>query len=152
MTRSQKKALRFAYALLRGDHDNDFLPYVHAVMHRYQSKRRGEWIEPDRDPKRPYLNEAVLSALALRGYFTCEEIEGKWLYRLTKRGCEAMGWDWPLTPNYTVTINRRPNRRITQNLTPFQGRHSKRPGRNNQPFHDDFHLRHPRKVNPWKHR
>ncbi|GAB4517788.1 MAG: hypothetical protein OHK0046_24710 [Anaerolineae bacterium] len=154
MTKSQKKALRFAYDLLRGEFNHLRLPYVYAPLYRHQFNHQGDWIEPDQDPTRPFLNEATFSALMLKGYFECDvfpandHADGRWLYRLTKRGCEAMGWDWPLTPPYTVIINRKPNRHMTRNLRPFSGRHRKRARRGaSPPFYDDPYLRPPRNHN-----
>ena len=87
MTKSQKKALRFAYRLMCGDFNRQFLTYT-----------SGSWIEPDHDPLRPYLDESVFSDLAMRGYLECQTFlrdRTVYLYRITPEGCAVMGWLWP---------------------------------------------------------
>jgi len=76
MTRSQRKALRFAYRLLRGDFASRYLPYT-----------SGHWIEPDHASDRPYLNEEILTALVVRGFMECDSFfrsETVYLYRITR--------------------------------------------------------------------
>lgn len=88
MTKSQKKALRFAYRLMCGDFNEHFLTYT-----------SGSWIEPDHDPLRPYLDENVLTELTIRGYMDCQTFKRDrvvYLYRITPEGCAAMGWLWPI--------------------------------------------------------
>jgi hypothetical protein len=89
MTELQKKALRFAYQLLSRAYKSDFLPYVSI----------GGWIEPDRAPDKPYLNEDNLMALVMLGYFECKAFmraDKVWLYRISREGCAVMGWEYPL--------------------------------------------------------
>jgi hypothetical protein len=43
MTRKQKRAMHFAYRLLRGDYANQIVPGT-----------TGPWIEPDRTPGHPF--------------------------------------------------------------------------------------------------
>jgi hypothetical protein len=88
MNRTQRKALRFAFKLMRGDFRNELLPYV-----------SGYWIEPDRDPERPYLDEATFVDLTMRGCLECRAFihrEVVWMYRLSREGCEALGLEYPL--------------------------------------------------------
>lgn len=88
MTKSQRKALRFAFKLMRGDFRNEMLPYV-----------SGYWILPDRDPDRPYLDEATFTDLMMLGYVECRAFlsrELTWMYRISREGCDAMGWEYPL--------------------------------------------------------
>ncbi len=88
MNRSQKQALRFAYRLARGDYRAQPLIYTW-----------GDWFEPDRSPERPYLSENTLAALAMRGYLECQLFwldDMAWLYRISRQGCERMGWAYPL--------------------------------------------------------
>jgi hypothetical protein len=88
MTKSQKKALRFAYRLMRGDYAGLYFPFT-----------IGYWIEPDHDPNRPYLDESVLTDLVMRGYMECQTFERNrevYLYRITPEGCASMGWRYPL--------------------------------------------------------
>lgn len=89
MSKAQKKALRFAYRLMRGDYKGLYMPFV-----------SGYWIEPDRAQDRPYLNEETFAALELRGYLECQPFmhgDTIYLYRLSREGCDIMGWDWPLS-------------------------------------------------------
>jgi hypothetical protein len=91
MTKSQKKALRFAYRLMCGDYTGQFLIYT-----------AGYWIEPDHDPTRPYLDENVFMELVMRGYMECQTFERDrtvYLYRITPEGCAAMGWTYPFHKN-----------------------------------------------------
>lgn len=93
MNRAQKQALRFAYHLARGDYRANPLPYVW-----------GDWVEPDRATERPYLSENVLAALALHGYLECQLFrldDTAWLYRITRAGCERMGWSYPLLNGFS---------------------------------------------------
>ena len=88
MTRSQRKTLRFALKLMRGDYRNEMLPYV-----------SGYWIEPDRDPERSYLDEATFTELMMMGFLECRVFlnrQMRWMYRITREGCEAIGLDYPL--------------------------------------------------------
>lgn len=88
MTKSQKKALRFAYRLMCGDLNEQFLPYT-----------SGAWIEPDHDPLRPYLDETIFSALTMRGYMDCQTFKRDrvvYLYRITPAGCAVLGCPWPI--------------------------------------------------------
>jgi hypothetical protein len=105
LSKYERKALRFAYDLMRGNHSG-YVPYVHGLILRYENGKihllPGYWIEPDRDPDRPYLNEVTFTQLTVRGFLECQQflpgLPGPlWLYRLTRAGCAAMGWDWPLT-------------------------------------------------------
>jgi hypothetical protein len=106
LSKAQRKALRFSYKLLCGDYDNQYLPYVYGSL-RYDADgkpvQRKEWIEPDRtNGSRSYLNEDTFSVLEMRGYMEAQQFmpDGVWLYRLTRDGCMAMGWEWPLHPPY----------------------------------------------------
>jgi hypothetical protein len=88
MTKTQRKALRFAFKLMRGDYRNDIIPYV-----------SGYWIQPDRDPERPYLDEATFTELTMLGYFECRAFISRelvWMYRIAREGCEAIGVEYPL--------------------------------------------------------
>lgn len=88
MKKVHKKALRFAYRLMRGDYRGHYLPYA-----------SGHWIEPDRAPDRPYLSEDVFVELLMQDYFECIPIlrpDTIYIYRITRAGCEVMGWDYPL--------------------------------------------------------
>lgn len=101
LPKDQRKALRFAYSLMRGEYNRAYLPYVHGIiLRRTNGKlilRPGYWIEPDQDPERTYLNETIFTHLTMSGYFECQQfLPGpKWLYRLTRDGCAMMGWKWP---------------------------------------------------------
>ena len=100
LPKDQRKALRFAYDLICGE-AHSYIPYVHGIiLQRINGKlllRSGAWIEPDQDSEKPYLNENTFTRLTMRAYFECRQfLPGpKWLYRLTKDGCSAMGWKWP---------------------------------------------------------
>src|SRR5262245_18971461 len=88
MTKTQRKALRFAFKLMRGDYRDDILPYV-----------SGYWIEPDRDPERPYLDEATFTTLTMLGYFECRAFISReivWMYRIARAGCEMIWKEYPL--------------------------------------------------------
>ena len=71
LSKHERKALRFAYDLMRGAYTT-YLPYVYGLILRYEDGkmlvRPGYWIEPDRDPDRPYLNEIIFTHLMVRGY------------------------------------------------------------------------------------
>jgi hypothetical protein len=137
MNKTHKRALRFAYDLLRGEYRG--LPYIRASIPIDLRLSPGQdavdlarmpWIEPDQDPERPYLNEAVFTELALRGWMECAafpnfglsislraepalRVNGHghndrvWLYRITPVGCAVMGWDWPTHSPYR-SLARRP--------------------------------------------
>lgn len=102
LPKDQRKALRFAYELMRGEHNSNYLPFVHGIiLRRTNGKlllRSACWMEPDQDDERPYLNETVFTHLTMNGYFECQQfLPGpKWLYRLTREGTSIMGWKWPL--------------------------------------------------------
>lgn len=128
MNKAYKKALRFAYDLLKGRYPNGQLQYVYPSV---PADLRGDapyspapWIEPDRDPQRPYLNEAVLAALVMRGYLETqafEHISGQgpvWLYRLTADGCAKLGWDWPKHSTYPITLHAQQQQRLAALLPP----------------------------------
>lgn len=106
LSKAQRKALRFSYKLLCGDYENEYLPYVYETLTHDSAGdivRRQEWIEPDRaNPGRSFLNEDTFAALEMRGYMEAKQFmpDGKWLYRLTRDGARAMGWEWPLRPPY----------------------------------------------------
>ncbi len=88
MTKSQRKALRFALKLMRGDYRNEMLPYV-----------SGYWIQPDRDPERPYLDETTFTDLEMLGYVECRAFISRqivWMYRISRAGCDAIGREYPL--------------------------------------------------------
>jgi hypothetical protein len=88
MKKAHKKALKFAYHLMSGEFAGRYLPYV-----------VGHWIEPDRAPNRSYLNEEIFVELLMRDYFesiSTLRSDKVYLYRITRAGCEAMGWDYPL--------------------------------------------------------
>jgi hypothetical protein len=101
LPKDQRKALRFAYEIMRGENSSLYIPYIHGiVLHRINGKlllRSGAWIEPDQDSEKPYLNESTFTHLTMQGYFECQHfLPGpKWFYRLTRHGCAAMGWTWP---------------------------------------------------------
>lgn len=104
LTKAQRKALRFAYKLMRGDYQHDYFAFVYLTV-SYTSdgslSQRQEWIEPDRADSKPYLSEDTLVALEMQGYMEAREFsDGTWRYRLTRAGCMALGWDWPLEPPY----------------------------------------------------
>lgn len=128
MNKTSKKALRFAYDLLSGRYRTAGLPYVYASVPR---DLRGEaadspapWIEPDRDPERPYLNEEVLAALVMRGYLETQRFERTngsgpvWLYRLSPDGCAKLGWAWPLHSVYPLTLTLERKQHLAALLTP----------------------------------
>ncbi|MFN8373838.1 MAG: hypothetical protein U0694_13300 [Anaerolineae bacterium] len=129
MTRSQRKALRFAFKLMRGDYRNEMLPYV-----------SGFWIYPDRDPERPYLDEATFTDLMMLGYVECRAFLGKemqWMYRISREGCVAMGWDYPLRliigkEMLRRRLNSKPNGHLRRFPLPPR---EKRPKFDNQNFH-----------------
>ncbi len=119
MTKDQKAALRFAYDALRGRFNDRLatLPGVHVLNHADVTdhprlngnghqpapdgpSRAGIWLEPDRDPERLYLNEAVFAALVMRGFMECQRFApaSLWLYRITPEGCTAIGRVYPGTP------------------------------------------------------
>lgn len=104
LSKHERKALRFAYKLMRGDYQQQYLWYVHTTF-AYGGDGsltpRQEWIEPDAAEHKPYLSEDTLAALELQGYMECRQFpDGRWLYRLTREGCMVLGWDWPLEPPY----------------------------------------------------
>jgi hypothetical protein len=100
LPKAERKALRFAYDLICGT-ASSYFAYTHGlVLHSLAGKwilRHAGWIEPDRDPTRLFLNEAVFTRLLMAGYFECDYSapSGLWLYRLSREGCRAMGWEWP---------------------------------------------------------
>lgn len=100
LRKAERKALRFAYDLICGA-SSSYFAYTHGLVLRSLAGkwtfRHAGWIEPDRDPTRPYLNEAVFTRLLMARYFECDYFasSGLWLYRLSREGCRAMGWDWP---------------------------------------------------------
>jgi hypothetical protein len=124
MNRTQRKALRFAFKLMRGDFRNELLPYV-----------SGYWIEPDRDPERPYLNEAIFVDLTMRGYMECRAFisrEVVWMYRLSREGSEVLGLEYPLR----LVIGKEVLRRHLNGI-PYNGllRRFPLPPRNQRPRH-----------------
>lgn len=95
---SHKKALYFSLQVLRGEHRS--LSYVQStVPHdvRKHATERRQWVEPDHDPGRPYLNEAVFTDLVMKGYMETRTIipGDVWIYRITPEGCEAIGESYP---------------------------------------------------------
>jgi hypothetical protein len=109
MSKSQKKALRFAYKLLCGDYRGEWIPYASPTI-PYDLRNGGEemiapWIEPDRDKARPYLNEETFMALVMNGYFEtqCFMPDEVWLYRISRDGCAKLGWAWPTHARYPLT-------------------------------------------------
>lgn len=167
MTSLQKRALRFAYRLLRGDYKDEYLPYVHRSVPRSYAIQQGLWIEPDQDPERPFLNEDTFTALVMRGYFerapfdptqqrtTQSVLESDadpiWLYRLTRQGCVLLGWDWPLEPKYKLAPGRKPNRAMVRYLSAHQQQNRDRNSwwRNFDP-RSDLHV--PPRTNAWRRR
>ncbi|MBC7871817.1 MAG: hypothetical protein H7Y09_13320 [Chitinophagaceae bacterium] len=120
MPKSQKKALRFAYDLLCGRYRGKVPFYVHATVPRDLRGQAEEspapWIEPDFDARRPYLNEAVFTALVMKGYFECQVFEPGtvWLYRLSRDGCAKLGWKWPTHARYPLTERDERNAQLSQ--------------------------------------
>lgn len=108
LPKSHRRALRFAYELMLGEHIS-YLPYVHGIVLRRTNRGLkllpGYWIEPDKDPERAYLNETTFAQLTMHDYFECQQfLPGPlWLYKLTREGCAAMGWEWPL--NHVRNLN-----------------------------------------------
>ncbi|NWF69070.1 MAG: hypothetical protein HXY40_08290 [Chloroflexi bacterium] len=99
MTPTQRKALRFAYQLMRGDFRQHYLPYT-----------SGHWFLPDKDPAKPYLDEANLSALHMSGWLECRAFlrsDMQWLYRITREGCAVLGVDWPLRLIISAQVRQR---------------------------------------------
>jgi hypothetical protein len=99
IAKRERKALRFAYELALGLHPLP-LPYVYRAQ---MANGAGAlisvrpWIAPDQAADRPYLSEDVLSALEMKGYMEAayHAPAGLWVFRLTREGCMAMGWDLP---------------------------------------------------------
>lgn len=118
LPKAERKALRFAYELIRGTQTR-YLPYVHGLLLQRQGDkiilRSAGWIEPDQDPERPYLNETIFTRLMMLNYFECDQFlsDSLWLYRLSRDGCSAMGWDWPLRINSSLN-NKTPAARRQQ--------------------------------------
>jgi hypothetical protein len=103
LSKAQRKALRFAYSLMRGCVANsESLMYVRGrALHTPDGKvhlYHRHWIEPDRAEDRPYLNEDVLVSLEVMGYMETLPVTRQpiWLYRITRDGCDALGVDYPL--------------------------------------------------------
>jgi hypothetical protein len=122
MTKAQKKALRFAYRLLRGDFKDNYWIYTH----------KG-WIEPDCAPDKPYLDEQIFVSLVMRGYLECTSFRFRnvvYLYRITPEGCTAIGREWPLG----ATIPAKFNPRNDLNHTSRQLRHTRFPIRKHLPI------------------
>jgi hypothetical protein len=101
--KAQRKALRFAYDLMRGCiGGSEYLSYVRGKALRTPDGRthfyHRYWIEPDRAEDRPYLSEDVLAALEMLGYMETIRVTRQpiWLYRITRDGCDALGVDYPL--------------------------------------------------------
>lgn len=124
MTKAQKKALRFAYKLMNGDYDGDYMPFVHRTYRIASMKWLGMWIEPDRSPMRPYLNEETFTSLVMQGYMDCREFMPgpMWLYRISRKGCAKIGKEWPIEPIYRIAPGKSPNRHLTRNLTRYRWR------------------------------
>lgn len=111
MTKAQKAALRFAYDALRGHlklskgtslgqlgvHQ---IVQLEGVDQPQGEMQPGIWLEPDCDPERAYLNEAIFAALVMRGYMEVRWFHPNklWLYRITPQGCTAIGKVYPGTP------------------------------------------------------
>lgn len=120
MTKNQKKALRFAYELLCGRYKTNrplyTYPSIPADARHEPDPSDYHWIEPDRDPDRPYLNEAVFSELVIRGYFEVMTLlpTQKWVYRLSPEGCAALGKAWPLHSDTLKALGRRAANRISR--------------------------------------
>ncbi len=101
MKSTHRRALKYAYHALRGDFADAPGPALrgeglHDPAHPI-SRFENHWIQPDADPERSYLNEAVCVDLEMRGYFECRMfLPGPvWLYRLTAEGCRAVGLRYP---------------------------------------------------------
>ncbi|NDJ59508.1 MAG: hypothetical protein GYB67_00195 [Chloroflexi bacterium] len=94
LTKAQRKALRFAYKLRRGDYRSLYLSYIYGGLNGQDGRH---WIEPDRASRgRAYLNEATFAALEMDGYLESRLVYNRtiWLYRITQRGAKALGWEW----------------------------------------------------------
>jgi hypothetical protein len=126
MTKSQKRALRFAYRLMRGDFNEQLLTFT-----------SGNWIEPDRDISRPYLDESVFTELLMRGYLECQMVERErtvYLYKITPEGCAAMGRSYPLNKNLRSRSTQHP-------LFNPRGRHVPYPPRRHPPVFGERRMR-----------
>lgn len=132
LPKEQRKALRFAYEIMRGEINTIFVPYVHGIiLQRINGKlllRSGAWIEPDQDPEKPYLNESIFTRLTMHGHFECQQfLPGpKWLYRITRDGCLAMGWKWPLDNRHRTNGHIPPIARLQQQEEFLQNRRGPR--------------------------
>lgn len=107
MTRSQKAALRFAYDVLCGRYKNQAIMGMRVIATNVQYS--GLWLEPDKDPERDYLNEALFATLVVSGYLECREFPPNklWLYRITPEGCTAIGKVYPGIPPNPQTLPRK---------------------------------------------
>ncbi len=118
LSKTQRKALIFAHDLMRGRIEgSSFLPYVRGTTLPLSDGRvwhlRRHWIEPDRDPLRPYLSEDIFSTLVMGG---CMEErlatpDHVWVYRITRDGCDAIGRVYPPTAESAENISDRMIRR-----------------------------------------
>ncbi len=110
MKRAHKRALRFALDVMQGAHQE--LDYIHHAvpenLRRPAGPQRRHWIEPDRDPDRPYLNETFFTDLELRGYLERQRFPTTtlWIYRITPEGCAVLGETYPLYHRYTLLLPR----------------------------------------------
>lgn len=109
MTKNQKRALRFAYAVMCGKFEAARLPYLHIILQNGRATPR-HWIEPDQDAERPYLNEHIFTTLEMRGYMEREPRPPGplWLYRISPEGCAVMGKPWPFDPPIVAELNEIP--------------------------------------------
>jgi hypothetical protein len=143
MTKAQKAALRFAYDLLQGRFNEQLntLPAIRVIVPSEQTPtaNSGLWLEPDRDTERDYLNEAICSALVVRGYLECREFPPNrlWLYRITPEGCAALGKMYPGAPGRQQTLP-----------TKFRRQHQRHRIAPQRPDHRDPHRF--RRSNDWR--
>lgn len=98
----------FAHDLMRGCVETEYLPFIRGTTYRTPDgmtwQQHRFWIEPDKDPTRPFLNEDVLSALEMHGYMEMRAVapDSIWIYRVTREGCDAIGRDYPLYPSHVM--------------------------------------------------
>ncbi len=146
MTKNQKKALRFAYDVLRGRYAENRPLYIYpSVPLDFRHSPDYHWIEPDQDPDRPYLNEGVFSDLVVRGYMeVLLLIPGRrWVYRLSPEGCTTLGKEWPLYSDKLRSLSRRASNRVTQLKRPNDPHRFTRP----KPRSDPHRFR---RSNDWR--